>query len=215
VFVVVGDPVGDGFVASLARPGGNLTGFSSQEATMAGKWLELLTEIAPGVKRVAIMFNPDTAADGGAYYLPPFEVAARSLKVEPIIARVHDEAEIERVVTSLSREPGGGLVVTPDAFTSVHRATIILLAARNNVPAVYRESVFARDGGLLSYGPDLVDMCRRSASYVDRILRGAKPVDLPVQLPTRFEMVVNAKTAKALGLAVPPSILLRADEAIE
>ncbi len=154
VFVAVSDPVGAGFVASLPRPGGNITGFINVEASMAGKWLELLTEIAPGVKRVAIMFNPDTAPGGGSYFLPSFEAAARSLKVEPIAAPVHSDAEIETVITSLGREPGGGLVVMPDTFMLVHRAPIILLAARNNVPAVYRTSVFARDGGLLSYGPD-------------------------------------------------------------
>jgi putative ABC transport system substrate-binding protein len=213
--VAVGDPVGEGFVAGLPRPGGNLTGFSSLEPSMAGKWLELLTEIAPGLKRAANMFNPDVAPGGGSYFRPAFEAAARSLKVAPIVAPVHSDAEIETVITSLGREPGGGFVVTGDAFMQVHRAPTILLAARNNVPAVYTRSVFARDGGLLSYGPDYVDIFRRSASYVDRILRGAKPADLPVQLPTKFEMALNAKTAKALGLAVPPSILLRADEVIE
>jgi putative tryptophan/tyrosine transport system substrate-binding protein len=215
VFAAVSDPVGDGFVAGLPRPGGNLTGFITEEASMAGKRLELLTEIAPGVKRAAAMFNPDTAPGGGSYYLPAFEAAARSLKVTPIAAPVHSNAEIETVMTSLGGEPGGGLVVNGDAFVLVHRAPIVLLAARNNVPAVYQNSVFARDGGLLSYGPDQVDILRRSASYVDRILRGAKPADLPVQLPVKFEMALNAKTAKALGLNVPPSILLRADEVIE
>jgi putative ABC transport system substrate-binding protein len=216
VFAPVSDPVGEGFVASLPRPGGNITGFISQEAAMAGKWLELLTAIAPGVKRAAIMFNPDTAVGSGSYFLPAFEAAARTLKVTPIAARVHSDAEIEMVISSLGGEPRGGLVVPPDnIFMATHRAPIILLAARNNVPAVYPRSFFVRDGGLLSYGPDAVDIFRRSASYVDRILRGAKPADLPVQLPTRFEMAVNVKTAKALGLAVPPSILRRADEVIE
>jgi putative ABC transport system substrate-binding protein len=215
VFVSVSDPVGAGFVARLPRPGGNLTGFISEEASVAGKWLELLTEIAPTVKRAAIMFNPGTAPDGGSYYLPAFEAAARSLKVAPIAARVHSDADIEMVITSLGRESGGGLVVSTDAFMIVHRAPVILLAARNNVPAVYQTSVFARDGGLLSYGPDRVDIFRRSASYVDRILRGAKPADLSIQLPVKFEMAVNLKTAKALGLTVPQSILLRADEVIE
>jgi ABC-type uncharacterized transport system substrate-binding protein len=185
------------------------------EASMAGKWVELLTEIAPGVKRAAAMFNPDTAAGGGSYHLPAFEAAARSLKVAPIVAPVHSDTEIETVITSLGSEPGGGLVVMPDAFLGSHHAQIISLAARNNVPAVYADSIFARDGGLLSYGPNRVDNYRRAASYVDRILRGAKPADLPVQLPVKFEMVLNAKTAKALGLTVPPSILVRADEVIE
>jgi ABC-type uncharacterized transport system substrate-binding protein len=216
VFVTVADPVGDGFVASLPRPGGNLTGFIHLEASMAGKWLELLTEIAPGVKRAAIMFNPDTAPSGGSYFRPSFEAAGRSLKVAPIAAPVHSDAEIETVITSLGREPGGGLVIVPDGgFMLVHRAPTILLAARNNVPAVYYASVFARDGGLLSYGADIGDIFHRAALYVDRILRGAKPADLPVQLPVKFEMVLNAKTAKALGLAVPPSILVRADDVIE
>jgi putative ABC transport system substrate-binding protein len=213
VFAAVADPVGAGFVAGLPRPGGNITGFISTEASMAGKWLELLTEIAPGVKRAAFMFSPDTASGGGSYFLPPFEAAARSLKVEPIVAPVHSDAEVETVITSLGREPRGGLVVLTSV--SFHRATTILLAARNNVPAVYNGSVYVRDGGLLSYGPDFVDITRRLASYVDRILRGAKPADLPVQLPVKFVMALNAKTAKALGLAVPPSILLRADEVIE
>jgi putative ABC transport system substrate-binding protein len=183
VFAVVSDPVGAGFVASLPRPGGNITGFINIEASMAGKWLESLTEIAPGIKRAAIMFNPDTAPSAGSYYLPSFEAAARSLKVEPITAPVHSDAEIETVMISLGREPGGGLVVAPDVFVFVHRAQIILLAGRNNVPAVYYASEFAKDGGLLSYGPDFVDIFRRAAPYVDRILRGAKPAELPVQLP--------------------------------
>jgi putative ABC transport system substrate-binding protein len=182
---------------------------------MASKWLELLTQIAPGVKRVAMMFNPDTAPRGGSYFLPSFESAARSLKMEPIIARVRSDAEIEAVLTSLGREPGGGLIVMPGQFVQVHRAPIILLAARNNIPAVYQLSFFVRDGGLLSYGPDGADLFRRAASYVDRILRGAKPADLPVQVPVKFEMAVNAKTAKALGLTVPQSILLSADEVIQ
>jgi putative tryptophan/tyrosine transport system substrate-binding protein len=215
VFASVSDPVGSGFVAGLPRPGGNITGFSDIEASMGGKWLELLTEIAPGVKRVAAMFNPDTAPYVRSYYLPSFEAAARSFKVEAITAPVHSDAEIERVITSLGREPGGGLIGMSDGFVTNHRATIILLAARNNVPTVYSNPVWARDGGLLSYGPDRRDIFRRSASYVDRILRGARPVDLPVQLPVKFEMAVNLKTAKALGLTVPQSILLSADEVIE
>jgi putative tryptophan/tyrosine transport system substrate-binding protein len=216
VFVIVSDPVGAGFVASLTRPGGNITGFINMEGAMGGKWLQLLTEIAPSVKRVAIMFNPDTAPGGGSYYLPSFEAAARSLKVAPIAAPVHSDAEIETVITALGREPGGGLVVMPDVFTVEHRAPIILAAARNNVPAHYPWSfVVAREGGLFSYGPDLVDIFHHSASYVDRILRGEKPAELPVQLPVKFKAAINLKTAKALGLTVPQSILLRADEVIE
>jgi putative ABC transport system substrate-binding protein len=213
--VSVGDPVGSEFIASLARPGGNITGFIPQEAAMAGKWLELLTEIAPAVKRAAAMFNPDTATYARSYYLPAFEATARSLKVEPIAALVRSDAEIEMVISSLGREPRGGLVVMPDSFMFAHRRQIISLAARNNVPEVYQFSLFARDGGLLSYGPDPVDIFRRSASYVDRIFRGAKPAELPVQVPVKFEMAVNVKTAKALGLTIPQSILLRADEVIE
>jgi putative tryptophan/tyrosine transport system substrate-binding protein len=215
VFVVVADPIGSGFVASLPRPGGNITGFIYLEEAMTGKLLELLTEIAPTVKRAAIIFNPDTAPRGGSYFLPGFEAAARSLKVDSIISHVHDDAEIEMVMTSLGQEPGGGVVVMPDNFTFLHRAQIISLAARHNVPTVYNDMTFARDGGLLGYGSDQVDIFRRSASYVDRILRGAKSADLPVQLPIKFEMAVNIGTAKALRLTVPPSILLRADEVIE
>jgi putative ABC transport system substrate-binding protein len=214
VFVTVSDPIGSGFVAGLSRPGGNLTGFMLQEASMAGKLLQLLTEIAPGVKRVAMMFNPQTAGYVGSYYRAPFEAAARSLKVEPITAPVRSDLEIETSITSLGREPGGGLVFPPDTFTTLHRASIILLAAQNNVPAVY-SSVFVRDGGLLSYSPDRVDMYRRSASYVDRILRGEKPADLPVQLPIKFQMAINLKTAKVLGIEVPERLLATADEVIE
>jgi len=215
VFVIVSDPVGSGFVASLPSPGGNITGFINLEAQMAGKWLELLTEIAPTIKRAAMIFNPDTAAGRGSYYRPSFEAAALSRKVEPISSPVYNDAEIETVVTSLGREPSGGLVVMPDAFTITHRAPIILLAARNNVPAIYWNSAYAREGGLLSYGVDNADIFRRSASYVDRILHDAKPADLPVQLPTTFQMILNAKTAKALGLEVPWQLQQLADEVIE
>jgi putative ABC transport system substrate-binding protein len=213
LFFGVSDPVASSIVARLDRPSGNITGFAFFEALMGGKWLELLSEIAPGLKRAAIMFNPDTAP--ASTFMPSLEKAARSLKVEPIIAPVHSDVEIETAIIALGREPGGGLVAISDAFMTVHRGPIMLAAARNNVTAVYSNSTFARDGGLLSYGPDLVDIWRRAASYVDRILRGAKPGDLPVQFPTKFEMVVNLKTAKALGLTVPQSILLRADEVIE
>jgi putative ABC transport system substrate-binding protein len=213
VFARVGDPVASGLVAALNQPGGNVTGFGYLEATLGGKWLELLSEIAPGLKRAAIMFNPDIAP--ASIFIPSLETAARSLKVVPIIAPVHGDGEIETAINALGREPGGGLVVMPDLFTTVHRAPIISAAARNNVPAVSVQSAFARDGGLLSYGNDQTDSFRRTATYVDRILRGAKPADLPVQFPTKYELFLNLKTAKALGLAVPPSILLRADEVIE
>jgi putative ABC transport system substrate-binding protein len=213
VFASVTDPLAIGLVARLDRPGGNITGFPTFEASLGGKWLELLSEIAPGLKRAAIMFNPDTAPVSA--YMPSFEAAARLLKVVLIIAPVHSDAEIETAIIALGREPGGGLVVMPDVFTIAHRVPIISAAARNNVPAVYSLSPFARDGGLLSYVVDPVDLYRRAATYVDRILRGEKAGDLPVQFPVKFEMAVNLKTAKALGLTVPPSMLLRADEVIE
>jgi putative ABC transport system substrate-binding protein len=213
VYAGGGDLVAYGIVPRLNQPGGNVTGFAGFEPSLTGKWLELLSEIAPGLKRAAIMFNPDFPPI--SVHMPSFEAAARSLKVVPITAPVRSDAEIETAIIALGREPGGGLVVVPDAFTVAHRAPIISAAARNNVPAVYGGSSSARGGGLLSYGVDSVDISRRAATYVDRILRGEKPGDLPVQFPTKFEMVLNLKTAKALGLSVPPSILLRADEVIE
>jgi putative ABC transport system substrate-binding protein len=213
VFANASDPVASGLVERLNRPGGSITGFADFEPTLGGKWLELRSEIAPGLKRAAIIFNPDFPQ--ASTYVPALETAARSHKITPIMAPVHSDAEIETAIIALGREPGGGLVVMPDPFMGAHRAPIISAAARNNVPTVSPLSYFARDGALLSYGVDQVDSFRRAASYVDRILRGEKPGDLPVQLPTRFEMVVNRKTAKALGLAVPPSIMLRADEVIE
>jgi putative tryptophan/tyrosine transport system substrate-binding protein len=213
VFAGVNDPVASGIVAALNRPGGNITGFALYETPLGGKWLELLSEIAPGLKRAAIMFNPDTAPVSA--FMPSLETAARSLKVVPIPAPVHSDVEIETAIIALGREPGGGLVVMPDGFMDLHRVPIILAAARNNVPAVYPSSHFIREGGLLSYGPDRVDAFRRAASYVDRILHGAKPGDLPVQFPTKFEMVVNLKTAKVLGIEVPLSLQQLADEVIQ
>jgi putative ABC transport system substrate-binding protein len=216
VFVIVADPVGPGFVAGLSRPGGNITGFINSEAVMGAKMLELLREIAPGLKRVAMIFNPDTAPGRGTYYLRDFEAAARSSNLKSIAAEARSNADIESVVTSLGGDPGGGLVVTPDYFMLNHTEQIISQAARNKVPTVYPwKSVVVKQDGLLSYGPDLVDIVRRSAPYVDKILRGAKPADLPVQVPVKFEMAVNVKTAKVLGLTVPPSILLRADDVVE
>jgi putative ABC transport system substrate-binding protein len=213
VFAIVGDPVARGLIARLDRPSGNITGFAFYEASMGGKWLELLSEIAPGLKRAAIMFNPDFPT--ASLHMPSLETAVRSLNVEPIMRPVHSDPEIETAIIALGREPGGGLVVMSDAFTIVHRAPIILTAARNNVPAVYTLSAFARDGGLLSYGPDLVDDFPRAASYVDRILRGARPAELPVQFPTKLELVINLKTAKALGLIIPETLLATADEVIQ
>ena len=202
----------------------NITGFDNFETELGGKWIRLLWEIVPGLKRAAIMFNPDTSPSA-SYYMSPLKAVARSLNVEPIAAPVHSDAEIETAITALGREPGGGLVITPDVFTDLHRAPIILAAARNKVPAIYPQSDFARNGGLLSYGIDPVDFFRHAATYIDRLLRGAKPAELPVQLPAKrrtaswrsssssFEIVLNLKTAKALGLVVPP--LLRPDELIE
>jgi putative tryptophan/tyrosine transport system substrate-binding protein len=213
VFASVTDPVATGIVPRLDRPSGNVTGFGTLEPSLGGKWLELLSEIAPGLKRAAIIFNPDLSP--ASAFMPSLKTAAQSLKVELIIAPVHSDVEIEAAIITLGREPGGGLVVMPDAFMTAHRASIISAAARNSVPAVYYRSDYARDGGLLSYGVDQVDGWRGAATYVDRILRGAKPGDLPVQLPTKFEMVVNLKTAKALGLTVPLSIMLRATEVID
>jgi len=215
IMVSVSDPVGDGLIASLARPGGNITGFINTEAEMAGKWVELLAEIAPSLKRVAIMFNPDTAPGGGSYFLPSFEAAAQSRNVTSIAAAVHSDSEIGTVMTLLGRAPGSGLVVMSDAFMSVHQESIISLATENNVPVVGPATLWSREGGLLSYGANQEDLFRRAASYVDRTLRGTTPAELPVQVPTKFEMAVNLKTAKALGLTIPSSILLRADEVIE
>ena len=216
VFVTVSDPIRAGFVASLPHPGGNLTGFTNLEISIAGKCLELLMAIAPTIKRVAAIFNPDTAPGGGSLFLPSFKAAAQSLNIESITAPVRSDAEIEMVITALGREPGGGIVALPDGFMAVHRAAIIATAAKNKVPAVGGlPQSFARDGALVSYGVDIGDLFRRAAPYVDRILRGTKPAELPVQLPIKFEMVVNAKTAKALGLIVPSSLLATADEVIE
>jgi putative tryptophan/tyrosine transport system substrate-binding protein len=215
VFAGVSDPVGSGFVASLARPGGNITGLSHTEASLASKWLELLRAMVPGLKRAAMMFNPDTAPYTTSYFLPSFETAARLFGVAPAVAPVHNDTEIDTVKTGLGREPGSGLLSMPDNCTTIHRAIIISMAARNNVPAVYQTPDNAREGGLLSYGADFRELFHRAAAYVDKILRGASPSQLPVQMPTKFIMVVNLKTAKALGITVPPSILATADEVIE
>jgi putative tryptophan/tyrosine transport system substrate-binding protein len=216
VFAAVADSVGSRFVASLSRPGGNVTGFGSlDQGSIASKWLELLTAIAPSVKRAVMMFNPDTAPYMKSFLLPPFEAAAGSLKVASVEAPVHNETEIEAAISSLGREPGSGLLGMPDNFIEIHRALIISLAARNSVPAVYQTPIIAREGGLLSYGAEFRDIFHRSAHYIDNILRGAKPSELPVQLPVKYFMVVNLKTAKALGLAVPPTLLATADEVIE
>jgi putative tryptophan/tyrosine transport system substrate-binding protein len=214
VFAMVGDPVGSGFVASLSRPGGNLTGFTPIENSLGGKWVELLKEIAPRVARVAMVFDP-AMAPFASYYLNPFKAAAASLGMEAIVAPVDDMAAFERIVATSAREPNSGLVVMPDAFTIGHHADITSLVARYRVPTVYPFRVFAKVGGLVSYGSSALDEFRRAASYADRILKGAKPSELPVQTPINFDLVINLKTAKALGLDVPSSIRMRADEVIE
>jgi len=214
VFVNVTDPVGSGFVASFPRPGGNVTGFVEFEPTMSGKWLELLKEIAPRVARVAFLFNPATAPYA-EYYLSPFKAAAASFAVKAIAAPIHDKFELESVVAAQAREPNSGLIVMPSAFTTGHGEEITILAARYRLPAVYAFRFFAELGGLLSYGNDRLDNFRRAVTYADRILKGAKPSELPVQAPVKFELVINLKTAKALGLDVPLHLQQRADEVIE
>ena len=215
IFVEVSDPVGSRFVASLSHPGGNITGFGNHEPSLAGRWLEMLVELAPNVRRVAAIFNSDTAPYVQSYYLPVFETAARTNKVEPITAIVRSAADIEVVMAQLGDEPNGGFVVMPDAFTFLHRGLIMALAARGKIPGMYTLALIVREGGLIAYCPDIPDLYRRAAAYIDRTLRGAKPADLPVQMPFKFQTVVNAKTAKAIGLAIPPSVLVAADEVIE
>jgi putative ABC transport system substrate-binding protein len=215
VFVSVTDPVTQGFVADLARPGGNITGFTNFENTMGGKWIELLKKIAPGSKRVGIIFNPATAPGGGGFFLKSVTASAPALQVEVLPFPVHDDGEIETAVRDLAREPGGGLIVMLDVFTAVHRPAIIAQTAASRVPTVFPWRFGAADGGLVSYGVDVADLHRRAADYVDRILKGARPAELPVQQPTKFELIINLKTAKALGLEVPPMLLATADEIIE
>jgi len=215
VFTAISDPVGSGFVESLARPGGNATGFTNFVPTMAAKWLEVLKEIAPQVQRAVLLFNPQTAPYVAQYYQRPFEAAAPSFGVQATAAVVHQTGEIEAAIADMVREPGGGLVVPPDNFSYVHRELIFALAARHRLPAVYPFRFMAREGGLISYGVDLGETFPRAAEYIDRILKGTKPADLPVQAPTKFELAINVKTARALGLEVPPTLLARADEVIE
>jgi putative tryptophan/tyrosine transport system substrate-binding protein len=214
VFVNVVDPVGPGFVANLARPGGNITGFLIFEFSMGGKWLETLKQAAPNVKRVALIFNPQTAPFSESF-VRVVQAAAPAFTVETVSAMVRDEAELESVVASFAGKPDGGLIVLPDIFNTSHRDTIVALAARNRLPAIYPFRYFAASGGLVSDGVDGTDLFRRSASYVDRILKGGKSGELPVQAPTKFELVINLKTAKALNLTIPSSLIARADEVIE
>ena len=214
VFAGVVDPVGRGFVSNMARPGGNVTGMLNFEFSMGGKWLETLKQVAPAVRRVALLFNPETSPFASSF-VRVIEGSATSFAVEPTAAPVYDAAQLERAMIDLAAKPGGGLIVLPDVFTIGHRDLIIGLAARHRVPGVYPLRAFAISGGLISDSGDTSDILRRTASYVDRILKGAKPGDLPVQSPTKFELVVNLKTAKALGLEVPDTLLARADEVIE
>jgi putative ABC transport system substrate-binding protein len=214
VFAVVNEPVGQGFVASLAHPGGNITGFSLVEVEMVGKWMELLKQMAPSVRRMTLLFNPLTAP----YYasvLRELGTIPAGLKIELVTATVQNKAEIEQVIASTASKPGNGLITGADSFIVANRAFIISLANRYHIPAIYQFRQFAADGGLISYGPDTADIFRRSASYVDRILKGARPADLPVQEPTKFELAINLKTAKEFGLDVPATLLARADEVIE
>ena len=213
VFAIVVDPVGAGFVANLARPGGNATGFTMFEYGMSGKWLELLKQIAPGVTRAAVLRDPTIASGIGQF--GAVQAVAPSLRVELTPVDVRDASEIERAVTAFAGVENGGLVVTASPSGTVHRELIIALAARHKLPAVYWQRFHVPSGALMSYGPDLLDQFRRAASYVDRIIKGEKPADLPVQAPTKYELVINLKTAKALGLTVPPSLLARANEVIE
>jgi ABC-type uncharacterized transport system substrate-binding protein len=208
------EPVEQGFVSSLAHPGGNITGFSFIDFQMVGKWLEMLKEAAPGVARAALMFNPDTVPHYYVY-LHSFEAEPRSIAVEVTAAPVRDTAEIERALAKLGREPGGGLIVAPDPFTIVHHQLLIRLAQQHRLPAIYASRTYVAQGALMSYGPDPYDMFQRAASYVDRILKGAKPADLPVQQPTKFELAINLTTAKALGLQIPDKLLALANEVIE
>jgi putative ABC transport system substrate-binding protein len=214
VFAVVSDPIGSGFVTSFPRPGGNVTGFTNIEPTMASKWPELLKEVAPRITRVAFLFNPVTAPYAESY-LSPFKRAGASLALEAIAAPVRSISELESMIAAQARTPNGGLVVMTDSFLVDHRADIAALAARYRLPAIYPFRDFIEAGGLLSYGNDLLDSFHRAATYVDRILKGATPNELPVQAPVKFELVINLKTAKALGLTIPPPLLARADQVIE
>jgi putative tryptophan/tyrosine transport system substrate-binding protein len=213
VFAIVPDPVGAGFVDSLSRPGGNTTGFMQAEYNLSGKWLELLKQIAPGVTRAAVLRDPAITAGIGQFAIIQSVAPAVGVEVSPV--NVGDAAEIERAVTAFARTPNSGLILTASALSVVHRDLIVTLAARHKLPAVYYRRLFVISGGLISYGADFLDQFRRAAGYVDRILKGEKPADLPVQAPTKYELVINLKTAKTLGFEIPSSILARADEVIE
>ena len=214
VFCRVGDPIGSGFVESFARPRGNVTGFTAFETSMGPKWLELLKEASPALSHVALLFNPKTAPQVETQFLRSIEAAKSSLGIETVPARVQSAAEIEDAIRAQG-QVNGGLAAMPDTFLVDHRALIIQTAAQNRVPAIYTNRLFAAEGGLISYGFDVPDMYRRAASYADRLLRGARPNELPVQAPTRFQLAINLKTANALGIQIPPTLLARADEVIE
>ena len=213
VFVTVSDPLGSGLASGLAHPGGNITGFTFVESSMGSKWVELLKEIAPRIERLVLLFNPATAPPL-KFYLPSIEAAASSFSIKTSTAPVHASGEIEGAIAALARTPGGGLIVMPDAFTAANRDMIIALAARYSMPALYGNN-FAKSGGLIAYGPDFAETFRQGAGYVDRILKGANPAESPIQLPTKFELAINLKTAAALGLTIPPNVLALADEVIE
>jgi putative ABC transport system substrate-binding protein len=215
VFVSVSDPVGEKFAASLAQPGGNATGFTNVEPTMGGKWLEMLKEIVPGLRQVGVLYNPKVAVAGGAFFVRPIEAAAPAFALTLKLMPVETVAQIEQAVAALGREPNSALVVPPDVFIVANRASVIELAARHRLPAVYAFRNMVVEGGLISYGVDIADLYRRSAAYVDRVLRGAKPAELPIQAPTGFELVLDLKTANALGLEISREFLLRTDEVIE
>jgi putative tryptophan/tyrosine transport system substrate-binding protein len=214
IFVLVTDPVGQGFISSLARPGGNVTGFTFFEYAMFGKSLELLRKVAPAVTRIGFIFNPDMTAFYDQF-LPAFETDARQHSIKLTVARVGTEAEIDAAIAKIAAAPGGGLIVPPDAYTLVHRNLIVHSTAQHRIPAIYSYRQVIKEGGLMSYGPETSDIFRRSASYVDRILKGANPGDLPAQTPAKFEFAINLKTAAALGLTVPPTVIALADEVIE
>jgi putative ABC transport system substrate-binding protein len=215
VFVVVSDPIGSGFVTSLAQPGGNVTGFANPQATFAGKYLSILRLLEPHLTRVAIMFNPESVPNSGKYYFPSFVESAKGFRVTPIAAEVYSPADIETIMADLGAAPGSGLIVMAGNFTTLHRASIVSLAARLRIPTIYPYRYFVDEGGLVSYGVDILDLFRRVPDYVDRILQGARPADLPIQAPKKFELVINLKTARTLGLVVPRILLAGADALIE
>jgi putative tryptophan/tyrosine transport system substrate-binding protein len=214
VFVAIADPVAQGFVQSLARPGGNITGFAAEEPSMGGKWMEMLREIAPGVRRITVIFNP-SSAPYGPMFLPSMQAARPSSSPEISVSPVRSETDVESAIAAAARDPSGGLIFLPDSFLNARPDTIVSLVAGHRLPAIYPIPSYPRGGGLIAYGIERADIFHRAAAYVDRILRGEKPSDLPVQFPSKFELVINLKTAKALGLTVPPSLLASADEVIE